>query len=59
MLPHALRSVAVRNPAHGGGIVAAANCAVEGPTTLHLHDPDASAAGVALSRAQPLQASLL
>jgi hypothetical protein len=39
--------------------VASANCAAEGPTTLHLHDPLACAAGLALARGQPLQTSLL
>ncbi|PRW59618.1 hypothetical protein C2E21_1877 [Chlorella sorokiniana] len=52
-------SICVSNPAQGGAIVASANCATEGPTTLHLHDPHACAAGVALARGQPLQASLL
>ena len=52
-------SIGLSNPAQGGGIVASANCAAEGPTTLHLHDPLACAAGLALARGQPLQTSLL
>lgn len=36
-----------------------ANCAAEGPTTLHMHDADRSVAGLALARSRPLQASML
>ncbi|PSC76218.1 hypothetical protein C2E20_0785 [Micractinium conductrix] len=50
--------IAVSNPAQSGGIVESANCAVEGPTTLHLHDPLFSAAGRALAHGKPLQLSL-
>ncbi|KAL4458960.1 hypothetical protein ABPG75_013825 [Micractinium tetrahymenae] len=52
-------SIAVSNPAQGGAIVASSNCAAEGPTTLHLHDPLHSAAGRALALGKPLQVSLL
>ncbi|KAL4431618.1 hypothetical protein ABPG77_001460 [Micractinium sp. CCAP 211/92] len=52
-------SIGVSNPAQGGAIVASSNCATEGPTTLHLHDPLHSAAGRALALGKPLQGSLL
>jgi hypothetical protein len=51
-------SIAVTNPAQPASIVASANCAVPGPTTLHLHDATSCAAGLALARGEPLQASL-
>jgi hypothetical protein len=51
-------SIAVTNPAQPASIVASANCAAPGPTTLHLHDATSCAAGLALARGEPLQASL-
>lgn len=38
--------------------MAAANCAAPGPLELHLHDAAQSAAGQAIARGKPLQASL-
>ncbi|KAI3436216.1 hypothetical protein D9Q98_002270 [Chlorella vulgaris] len=52
-------SIAVTNPAQAGSIVASANCATEGPTTLHLHDSLRSVVGLAVTCGQPVQSSLL
>jgi hypothetical protein len=49
----------VTNPAQAGSIVASANCATEGPTTLHLHDSLRSVVGLAVTCGQPVQSSLL
>lgn len=54
-----LCSIAVTNPAQAGSIVASANCATQGPTTLHLHDSLRSVVGLAVSCGQPVQSSLL
>ena len=52
------RSIALACPGQPGCLVASANCAAPGPLELHLHDAARSAAGQALARGQPLQASL-
>lgn len=51
-------SIVLACPGLPNCLVAAANCAVPGPLELHLLDADRSAAGQALARGKPLQASL-